>query len=52
MEPSFRLANEFDAPLLLAMMRDYYAFDGHAFDEPKARVALLAFLRDPSFGRA
>jgi diamine N-acetyltransferase len=52
MEPSFRLANEFDAPLLLAMMRDYYAFDGHAFDEPKARVALLTFLRDPSFGRA
>jgi len=33
-------------------MRDYYAFDGHAFDEPKAREALLAFLRDSSLGWA
>ena len=33
-------------------MREYYAFDGHIFDEPKAHVALLTFLREPSFGRA
>lgn len=33
-------------------MRDYYAFDGHTFDEPKAREALLAFLRDSTFGWA
>ena len=33
-------------------MREYYAYDGHAFDEPKARTALLDFLRDPLLGRA
>lgn len=32
-------------------MRDYYAFDGHAFDEQKARTALITLLRDPSLGR-
>lgn len=52
MEPQFRIANESDMPLLLQFMRDYYAFDGHAFDETRARPALLAFLRDESFGRA
>ncbi len=52
MEPSFRLATEDDATLLLELMREYYAYDGHAFDPPKARLALLAFLREPSFGRA
>jgi diamine N-acetyltransferase len=52
MEPSFRSATDSDANLLLGMMREYYAFDGHTFDEPRARAALLAFLRDPTFGRA
>jgi diamine N-acetyltransferase len=52
MNPSFRLANETDADLLLEMMREYYAYDGHNFDPPRARIALLAFLREPSFGRA
>jgi len=33
-------------------MREYYAFDGHAFDESKARAALLTFLRDNSLGWA
>jgi GNAT superfamily N-acetyltransferase len=51
-EPSFRLATKNDADLLLAMMREYYAYDGHAFDPLRAGVALLAFLGDPSFGRA
>jgi ribosomal protein S18 acetylase RimI-like enzyme len=32
-------------------MRDYYAFDGHAFDPQKARVALVGLLRDPNLGR-
>ena len=50
-EPSFRLATESDAATLLPFMRDYYAFDGHAFDPQKARVALVALLRDPSLGR-
>jgi GNAT superfamily N-acetyltransferase len=51
-EPSFHLATDKDADLLLAMMRDYYAFDGHSFDPGRARDALLAFLREPSFGKA
>jgi len=52
MDPTFRLATEDDADLLLGMMREYYAFDGHAFQETRAREALLAFLREPAFGRA
>jgi ribosomal protein S18 acetylase RimI-like enzyme len=50
-ETSFRLATESDAETLLPFMRDYYAFDGHAFDEQKARAALITLLRDPSLGR-
>ena len=52
MDPIFRLANEADTDLLLGMMREYYAYDGHAYDEPRARAAVLNFLREPSFGRA
>jgi GNAT superfamily N-acetyltransferase len=51
-EPQFRLAGESDAGTLLRFMREYYAFDGHGFEEPKAHVALMALLRDPSLGRA
>ena len=50
-EPSFRVATESDADTLLPFMRDYYAFDGHAFDAQKARAALITLLRDPSLGR-
>jgi GNAT superfamily N-acetyltransferase len=52
MEPIFRTATDADAELLLGMMREYYAYDGHAYDGARARVALLTFLREPSFGRA
>lgn len=52
MQPFFRLATDADAELLLGMMRDYYAYDGHAFDESRARTALLMFLREPAFGGA
>lgn len=52
MDPTFRLATEADAKLLLGMMHEYYAYDGHAYDQPRARTALLDFLREPSFGRA
>jgi len=52
MQPLLRPATEADADLLLEMMEEYYRFDGHAFDGPKAHSALLNFLRDPSFGRA
>jgi len=51
-EPSFRLAGENDTGVLLGMMREYYAYDGHAFDPERAHVALLAFLREPIFGGA
>jgi ribosomal protein S18 acetylase RimI-like enzyme len=51
MEPTLRIATESDADLLLEFMREYYAFDGHAFDLPQARTALLGLLRDPSLGR-
>lgn len=50
--PQFRIAVEDDADLLLDFMRAYYAFDGHGFDREKARVALLALLWNPDFGRA
>lgn len=52
MPPKFRLATDQDAEIILAMMREYYAYDGHAFDEDRARSALLTFLRESSFGRA
>jgi GNAT superfamily N-acetyltransferase len=51
-EPDFRLATETDTELLLQFMREYYAFDGHAFDEPRARTALGAFLQQPGYGHA
>jgi ribosomal protein S18 acetylase RimI-like enzyme len=50
-EPSFRVATESDADTLLPLIRDYYAFDGHAFDQQKARAALITLLRDPNLGR-
>jgi diamine N-acetyltransferase len=49
--PSFQLAEESDAAVLLNFMRAYYAFDGHAFDEQKARSALIPLLRDSKLGR-
>ena len=51
-DPQFRLAVESDAGTLLRFMREYYAFDGHGFDEPKAHVALMALLRDANLGLA
>ena len=52
MEPCFRVATDSEVDVLLPMMREYYAFDGHAFDEFRVRTAMLVFLREPSFGRA
>jgi len=46
------MATESDAGILLEFMRAYYAFDGHEFDEAKARVALTALLRDARLGMA
>jgi hypothetical protein len=49
--PVFRLATENDAELLLGMMREYYAYRRHAYYEPRARTALLKFLREPTYGQ-
>ena len=51
-EPSFRLAAEPDADALLEFMREYYAYDGHGFDEQQARAALVGLLGNASFGKA
>jgi len=51
-DPQFRLAVESDADALLEFMQAYYAFDGHGFDESKARLALTTLLRDASLGLA
>lgn len=51
-DPAFRLASPADSDLLLQFMREYYAFDGHVFDEKLVPPALLAFLREPQYGRA
>jgi GNAT superfamily N-acetyltransferase len=52
MEPYLRLAADSDVDVLLPMMREYYAFDGHAFDEVRVRAALHTFLRERAYGRA
>ena len=50
-DPSFRQAAESDTAALLKFMQAYYAFDGHGFDEQKARAALTTLLRDANLGR-
>jgi ribosomal protein S18 acetylase RimI-like enzyme len=50
-DPTLRLAMDSDTDTLLQFMQAYYAFDGHGFDEAKARVALTTLLRDPNLGR-
>jgi len=51
-DPQFRLAVDSDADALLEFMQAYYAFDGHGFDESKARLALTTLLCDASLGLA
>jgi diamine N-acetyltransferase len=50
--PQFRLAVESDADTLLPFLREYYAFDGHGFDEHRTRTALTALLRNANVGCA
>jgi hypothetical protein len=50
-EPSFRGAEESDLATLLQLMREYYAFDGHRFDEQRTPAALTALLHDAALGR-
>ncbi len=52
MVPQFRPAAAGDADTLVALMREYYAFDRIPFDETWAREALGLLLADPSLGRA
>ena len=48
--PSFRLAQEADADLILEFMREYYAFDGHHYDHENSAAALMGLLRADWFG--
>jgi len=38
--PLFRLAQEADDDVILEFVREYYAFDGHHFDEENSPAAL------------
>jgi len=51
-QPAFRLATPADSERLLDLMRAYYVFDGHHFDQKAARAALLGLLKNPAFGLA
>jgi GNAT superfamily N-acetyltransferase len=51
-QPEFRLAAPEDAELLLDLMREYYAFDGHHYDREAALKSLLGLLRNSAFGLA
>ena len=52
MEPTFRIAGPSDTDFLIPFMRDYYAYDSHPWDEPRAREAILGLLRNPQYGIA
>ena len=41
-----------DLEAILALMKDYYTYDGHAFDQTSARRGLADLLNDPDKGQA
>lgn len=49
---SYRLVRPEEAPLVAGLMRAYYAFDSHDFDEAVVTRTLAEFLRHPEYGRA
>ena len=51
MEPTFKVAEDSDADLLVEFMRELYAFDQDPFDDRRARAALEGLLKDASLGR-
>ena len=51
MTAAFRTANTSDVGSLIALMREYYAFDRLPFDESHARAVLQGVLTDDSLGR-
>jgi GNAT superfamily N-acetyltransferase len=52
MSITFNAAAIADVETLLTLMREYYAYDQHAFVEAKARRALNEFLADTYYGLA
>ncbi len=49
---SYRLVRTEEAHVLAGMMRAYYAYDGHDFDEAVVTRTLAEFLVHPEYGRA
>ncbi|MEZ5924982.1 MAG: GNAT family N-acetyltransferase [Hyphomicrobiaceae bacterium] len=49
---AFRPAGPKDAAVLARLMRAYYAYDGHDYDEVTVGQTLDAFLAEPAYGRA
>lgn len=52
MNLQFKLAVPSDLETLLILMQAYYVYDGHDFQEAKARHALSQLLTNPLFGLA
>lgn len=50
MTAKIRVAGERDLDLLLAFMKEYYAYDRHVFDAKRARQATLRLLKDRELG--
>ena len=51
MELQFQPATEADVPEVAAMMADFYAIDGYAFDAGRSEANLELFVRDRELGR-
>lgn len=49
---SFEVGASKDVESFIALMREYYEYDGHGWDEPFARRAIATFLAEPAYGRA
>jgi ribosomal protein S18 acetylase RimI-like enzyme len=45
-----RVAQESDVSILLALIREFYVYDRHPYDEQRTPEALGGILRDPSLG--
>jgi ribosomal protein S18 acetylase RimI-like enzyme len=50
-DPVFEPATSNEIEMLVAMMRELYAYDGLAFDEAIARRALMGVIDNETFGR-
>lgn len=52
MDVFFRPAAASDLETLLPLLRDFYAYDNHPYEENKSRRALLNLLQNPALGLA